>query len=124
MSNHNPPASWKPGQSGNPKGAPRRDESLTGLLRRYMDETVNPEGKKRKEAFIQAVAKHAVKGDATLIKYLWDRMDGQMKQEILMQTQRISIIKPKAPEDETLADTTDAEIETAFDDSGSQEGEV
>lgn len=43
-----------------------------------------------------------------------------------MQTQRISIIKPKAPEDEvgTLADTTDAEIETAFDDSDDREGEV
>lgn len=100
MANPHPPASWKKGQSGNPKGAPKKEESLTGLLRAYMDETVNPEGKKRKDAFIQAVAKHAVKGDATLIKYIWDRLDGQMKQEILMQTQRISIIKPKEPESE------------------------
>lgn len=111
MSNHNPvPTSWKPGQSGNPKGAPRKDESLTGLLRAYMDETVNPDGKKRKEAFIQAVAKHAVKGDATLIKYLWDRLDGQMKQEILMQTTTIEIKPPPKP-GETLADTKEEENE-------------
>jgi len=113
MSNFNPPANgFKKGQSGNPKGAPKKDESLTGLLRAYMDETVNPEGKKRKEAFIQAVAKHAVKGDPTLIKYLWDRLDGQMKQEILMQTTTISILPPKKPEEadaETLADTSEEE---------------
>lgn len=113
MSNYKPVrTSWKKGQSGNPKGAPRKDESLTGLLRAYMDETVNPEGRKRKDAFIQAVAKHAVKGDATLIKYIWDRLDGQMKQEILMQTQRISIIKPKDPE-EMLADTKPEEATDA-----------
>lgn len=112
MSNYKPVStSWKPGQSGNPRGAPPRDESLTGLLRAYMNETISPEGKKRKDAFIQAVAKHAVKGDATLIKYLWDRMDGQMKQEILMQTQRISIIKPPAPDEETLDDTSKEEAD-------------
>ena len=114
MANPNPPNQWPVGKSGNAKGAPKKDESLTGLLRSYMDETVNPEGKKRKDAFIQAVAKHAVKGDATLIKYLWDRLDGQMKQEILMQTTTISILPPKKPEEadaETLADISEEEEE-------------
>jgi hypothetical protein len=103
LSNHNPPTrGWKPGQSGNPKGGPKRPESLTGLLREYMNASPNPDdpdAKPRKEAFIQAVAKHAIKGDATLIKYLWDRLDGPMKQELLAEVKTITVRGPKPPED-------------------------
>jgi hypothetical protein len=97
-----PVREWKAGESGNPKGPPKRPETLTGLLREYMNASANPDdpdAKPRKEAFIQAVAKHAIKGDATLIKYLWDRLDGPMKQELLAEVKTITVRGPKPPED-------------------------
>jgi hypothetical protein len=111
MPNPNPVVtSWKPGQSGNPKGAPKKDESLTGLLRTFLNGIDPGTGAPRKQLFIEQAIVNAMKGDSTITKYLWDRLDGQMKQEILMQTMTISILPPKEP-GETLGDTSEGEIE-------------
>lgn len=96
MANPHPSAGWKKGQSGNPKGSPKKDDSLTGLLRQYMDAE---EGKKKDE-FIRQGVELALAGDSTLYKYFYDRLDGQMKQEILMQTTTIEIKPPPKPGEE------------------------
>jgi hypothetical protein len=111
MPNPNPVVtSWKPGQSGNPKGAPKKDESLTGLLRTFLNGVDPGTGAPRKQLFIEQAIVNAMKGDSTITKYLWDRLDGQMIASILLQTMTISILPPKEP-GETLADTSEGEIE-------------
>jgi hypothetical protein len=110
MANDHPVAGWKPGQSGNPKGGIRKDESLTGLLRTFLNGVDPGTGAPRKQLFIEQAIVNAMKGDSTITKYLWDRLDGQMIASILLQTMTISILPPKEP-GETLADTSEGEIE-------------
>lgn len=70
------PASWKPGQSGNPKGAPKKEHSITQTIRDMMDE--RPEIKKALGAKILDMA---MKGDITAMKTLWNYIDGMPKQD-------------------------------------------
>lgn len=93
------PGTWKPGiPSPNPKGRPSEDNSLTGLLRKYMESDAEGGGK-QKDAFIRAGILHALKGDPTIYKYLFDRLDGPMKQELLAEVKTITVRGPKPPDD-------------------------
>lgn len=60
---------FRPGQSGNPKGRPKRDKSLTSLLAAILSETMSivENGKERRvsrlEALARTIAARAIKGD-------------------------------------------------------------
>lgn len=74
---------WKPGQSGNPKGKPKR--SLTTLLREagekgeVLGERL-PEGMTVAEAFAQAAWGHAIKGNPSFASQILDRLEGKVPQ--------------------------------------------
>lgn len=63
---------WKPGQSGNPRGRPRKGESMRELVREYLagsQEVATGSGKRRrvvivqrKQLLIHAIFEAAVKG--------------------------------------------------------------
>lgn len=79
--NPNPKNQFKPGQSGNPKGRPKKDTSLTELMKEFL--THIPEGQEKtyKELFIQKCLQMAMKGDMQAIKLLWNYIDGMPQQD-------------------------------------------
>ena len=68
---------FKPGKSGNPKGAPGKGYSITEMFREMFAN--NPE---RKVALGEAIYEKARQGDPTAIKLVWSYMDGMPKQAI------------------------------------------
>ena len=79
---------WKPGQSGNPKGRPKKDVSLTSLLIKYLNEVPHVLIDKRlntktwRELLVQAWLVGAHKGNATLFTQLLERVEGKVAQPI------------------------------------------
>ena len=75
---------WKPGRSGNPKGRPKKDVSLTTLLKKYLqavpdvliDQKQNT--KTWRELLVQAWLVGAYKGNATLFIQLLERLEGKV----------------------------------------------
>jgi hypothetical protein len=62
------PSRWKPGQSGNPNGRPRRKRALTDLLLRIGEETVIVGGEEMtaKETVARAIWHLAIYGEVSL----------------------------------------------------------
>lgn len=71
------PASWKPGQSGNPDGRPKKGYSITEWFKEML--ASKPEVK---DAIGKSIMKKALEGDTTAQKLVWSYMDGLPKQSI------------------------------------------
>jgi hypothetical protein len=66
---------FKPGQSGNPKGAPKRDWTWSGEYQKAVEKK-NLDGIPVKEGIAESLAGKALEGDVNAIKELVNRMDG------------------------------------------------
>ena len=90
--------SWKPGQSGNPKGAPKKDNTLTGALREMAD----------KQALGEKLIALAMEGNVAALKYVYDRVDGMPRQHIEMSNEKdeewLEYLRG-GPEPEAVGDT-------------------
>lgn len=71
------PASFKPGQSGNPNGRPPKGYSITEWFKEMLNS--KPEVK---DAIGKSIMKKALEGDTTAQKMVWSYMDGMPKQTI------------------------------------------
>ncbi len=70
----------KKGQVLNPNGRPK-DISITSLLRKEL-RRLDPESKKTyKQLFVEALVKHAIKGQPQIMNYILDRHDGKVVEE-------------------------------------------
>ena len=78
---------WKPGQSGNPSGRPKKGTALAEVLREYLNEEVDtPNGKLlRSSAFIRAVYAKAIKGGDAAQRLIMQYIDGMPVQTIKTQ---------------------------------------
>lgn len=78
--NSKPVASYKPGQSGNPNGRPKRDWTWSGVLEKAVQEELN--GVALKDAVAKSLIKEALKGNVIAAKELMNRMDGMPQQDV------------------------------------------
>jgi hypothetical protein len=73
---------WKPGQSGNPNGRPKKLPDLDKLMAEILGP--NKEGRDGMEIIIEALLKKAAKGDVKAAELLLNRGYGKARQFISM----------------------------------------
>lgn len=80
------PNRWKPGQSGNPKGAPKRTLRISDYIQKELKKAI-AKGDKRKyvQLMAESLVKRAIKGDPTAMRLVLNYIDGMPKQKIELQ---------------------------------------
>lgn len=80
---------WKKGQSGNPRGRPRKDVCITSLIKEMLDKPADyiapgatPDDKTWCQMIAKAILLGAAKGNPAMIKELLDRLEGKVSQPI------------------------------------------
>lgn len=89
-----PPSNGKkfqPGQSGNPKGRPKKIPALDKLLSEVLGSADDEDSEMK--AVIEALIKRAKKGDVRAAEVLLDRSYGKPKQEIALDGLKINITR-------------------------------
>lgn len=82
---------WKPGESGNPLGRPKKELSMTNAMKEILTE-VDPVTKiERYKNLLNVAIEKAEKGDNDMIKYLVNRIDGLPRGE---QTTNVNVVIP------------------------------
>ncbi|GHT94202.1 hypothetical protein FACS1894141_0420 [Spirochaetia bacterium] len=76
---------FEPGQSGNPGGRPKRDTSLTGILRKELNKK-GADKVAKKTRIVGKLIELAEAGDIPALKYLWDRVDGKARETMEITT--------------------------------------
>ena len=71
--------SFKPGQTGNPKGRPKADWTWSGELRKAAEEVQN--GISIKEAVAKSMIRESLKGNVQAFNAIANRMDGMPPQQ-------------------------------------------
>jgi hypothetical protein len=71
---------WKPGQSGNPKGRPKKEESLADLLNELVNALcpTDPEGRSYAELIARSLVHQGLKGNLGAIKEILNRVAGRV----------------------------------------------
>jgi hypothetical protein len=67
---------FQKGQSGNPSGRPKKEVSLTALLRTKLE---NPQ---IADELVETTLNQAKAGNPVALKLLWDRIDGPVLQKV------------------------------------------
>ena len=63
----------------NRNGAPKKEESISGLVRELLRNKPTGNEKTYRELFAMRVMKLALEGDMTAIREIWDRMEGSVR---------------------------------------------
>jgi len=74
------PASFKPGQSGNPNGRPKREWTVQGMIEEAMEEIDENEKLPAKKIVYRKIVQMAKRGDMLAVKEINSRLDGMSKQ--------------------------------------------
>ncbi len=85
---------FKPGQSGNPKGRPKKGFSWADVLNRLGEENIKigVEDITKKEAVARKLWSEAAKGEQWAINALMDRMDGKPRQVVDQTNRNVSVV--------------------------------
>lgn len=79
---------WKPGVSGNPKGRPKKEHTLTSLIKEELGKLVenDPKGRTYEQALAEAIVKASIprtlKGDGRLAELILERTEGRVPQQV------------------------------------------
>ena len=79
---------WKKGESGNPKGRPKKD-SITKAIQTLMDEGID--GQPLYEAIARVAVQKALRGDRHFWTYVIERCDGKVA-DALQQSGEVEVI--------------------------------
>ena len=71
---------WKPGQSGNPKGRPKKEESIADLLKELVNALcpTDPERRSYAELIARSLVHQGLKGNLGAIKEIFNRLVGRV----------------------------------------------
>ena len=76
---------FKKGSVGNPNGRPPKGETITELVKEYLNKQAPTKDKLTyKDLFVKKVLEKAYKGDMQAIKLLWNYIDGMPLQKQLL----------------------------------------
>ncbi len=84
MANSNPSASWKPGESGNKNGRPKKGHAIADILNDIGEAKKN--GKTRLHTVLEKQYKLAENGDLNATKFIADRTEGRSIERIQTDT--------------------------------------
>jgi hypothetical protein len=87
------PNAWKPGECPNPKGRPRKGNTLADAMREYLDQKIDGRDETRKDVFVKAMYASAIKGNGISQRIYANYVDGMPKE-----------YKPQEPYDETVTE--------------------
>lgn len=74
---------WEKGESGNPSGRPKKEYSVTALVRAKGEAVVDPvTGQTRADRLAEQLWGMAEGGDKQAVQYIIDRLDGKPKERI------------------------------------------
>lgn len=76
-----PVKEYKPGESGNPNGRPKRDWTWASLMEKAAEEAAET-GKTQKEILVEKAYELARGGDVVAMKEIFNRMDGMPTQKV------------------------------------------
>jgi len=76
---------WKPGQSGNPGGRPKRDSITSALLQQL--EQQNTDSETIADSIAAVLVKRALSGDVRAIREIADRTEGKPRQQIKVEAE-------------------------------------
>lgn len=68
--------SWIKGQSGNPNGRPKKEISITEILRNYLENVPAGEEKTYKELFVRKLVDLSIRGDIAAMKLIFSYLEG------------------------------------------------
>lgn len=96
------------GVSGNPNGRPKKGLTLTDIAKDILEEEL-PTGMTRKEALMRKIATLAYEGNETMIKMIWNYVDGMPTQKTELTGDANAPIAIKVIEDTHLKDINEIE---------------
>ena len=105
--------SFKKGNIANPYGRPKKGTSLTDILEKYLGDKADGDIVTRKQKLVEKLYDLGLDGNETIIKYIFDRIDGTPVQK----TENKNVTLPAIIE----VDLNDPETDTG--DSSAVEGE-
>jgi hypothetical protein len=73
---------WKPGESGNPAGRPKKQHTLSDLLAQFGEHKYDRD-KTYREQLIEIIWEQAMNGDSDFIKLIFDRVEGKALERVL-----------------------------------------
>ena len=117
---HLKPYHWKPGQSGNPKGRPKRTEVLTDMLWAELRRKDKKAGETKRVLLVRKLVDKAIAGDMRaqqiVIERLWGKapdnvnISGQVGQVTVQLRELLEIVKGNPEHARNVADTLRASI--------------
>ena len=89
---------WKPGQSGNPKGRPKKEESIADLLNDLVNALCPTDSERRSyaELLVRSLVHQGLKGNLGALKEIFNRLAGRVPFLI----ERVGVV-PNEPNRET-----------------------
>ncbi len=83
---------WKPGQSGNPNGRPKKNYTIPDLLTKIGEEDGTLDGKSKLEVIMYKVFQYALEGKQWAVQFIADRTEGKPKEHIEQKITRDEVI--------------------------------
>ena len=77
---------FKPGQSGNPKGRPKKEHCIPDILRLIGEEETDATGVNKREKILRKVYDLALSGHSWAVQFIAERTEGKVSDKLQLDT--------------------------------------